>query len=102
MTHRIFTPVGTTKNLTASGTTSNVALPVISTYGSRSVRVYNATDVVVFIEFGASAVEAAVATSLPLGPGATEWFEIGQGVTHMAAITAAGGGLVYATEGQGS
>ena len=102
MSRDIFSPVGATTNLTASATTSNVILDNM-TGQPRSVRVYNPTAAIVFIEFGASsAVEAAVATSLPLGPGAVEWFEIGPAVTHMAAITSAGGGTVYASEGQGA
>lgn len=95
-----FTPTGTTKNITASATTSSVALPVSTQ--SRSVRVYNATDVVVFLEFGISTVEAAVATSMPFGPGAVEYVEIGPAVTHVAGITAAGSGTVYFTEGFGA
>lgn len=95
-----FTPQGTTKNITASGTSSSVALPVLTV--SRTVRVYNATGVVVFVEFGISTVEAVAATSMPIGPGGTEFFEIGPAVTHAAGITAAGGGTVYFTEGRGA
>lgn len=95
-----FTPIGTTKNLTASSVSSRVALPVFTT--SRTVRVYNATGVVVFIEFGTVATDAVAATSMPLGPGATEFLEVGAGVTYVAAITASGGGTVYFTEGKGA
>ena len=95
-----FTPLGTTKNITASATTSSVALPVQTE--SRTVRVYNGTDVVVFIAFGISTIEAVVATSMPLGPGATEFLEAGPAVTHVAGITSAGGGTVWFTEGKGS
>lgn len=95
-----FTPTGTTKNITASASSSRVALPVFT--ATRSVRVYNATDVVVFIEFGTVTTDAAVATSMPIGPGGTEWMEIGPSVTHVAGITAAGGGTVYFTEGRGN
>lgn len=95
-----FTPQGTTKNITASGTTSSVALPVYTI--GRTVRVYNATGVVVFVEFGASAVAAVAATSMPVGPGGTEFFAVGPGVTHAAGITASGGGTVYFTEGMGA
>ena len=94
-----FSPTGTTKNITAASTTSSVALPVYTT--SRTVRVYNATGVVVFIEFGGSTVEAAVATSYPLGPGAVEWIECGPAVSYVAGITSSGGGTVYFTEGNG-
>lgn len=95
-----FSPQGTTKNITASSTTSSVALPVFTE--SRTVRVYNATGVVVFISFGISTVEAVAATSMPIGPGGTEFFDIGPSVTHVAGITAAGGGTVYFTEGKGA
>ena len=96
----IFSPQGTTKNLTASSVTSSVALPVFTK--SRTVRAYNATTVVVFLEFGTSAVAAVAATSMPIGPGAVEFFEASASVTYVAAITAAGGGTVYFTEGMGS
>lgn len=95
-----FSPIGTTKNITAAATTSSVALPVFTE--SRTVRVYNGTNVVVFIAFGTSTIEAAVATSMPLGPGATEFLEVGPAVTHVAGITSAGGGTVYFTEGKGA
>lgn len=101
MTFSIFTPIGATANLAVTATTGNVALDNV-TDSSRSVRIYNSGDVIVFLEFGASDVEAAAATSLPLGPGAVEWFEIGQGVTYCAAITAAGTATVYFSEGMGS
>lgn len=95
-----FSPIGTTKNITASSTTSRVALPVFTE--SRTVRVYNATNVVVFLEFGTVTVEAAAATSMPIGPGGTEFLEVGPAVTYVAGITAAGGGTVYFTEGKGA
>lgn len=95
-----FAPTGTTKNLSASGTSSRVALPVWTR--PRTVRVYNAAAVSVFIEFGDSTVAAVAATSMPVGPGATEFFDVGPGVTYAAAITASGSGTVYFTEGQGA
>lgn len=100
MSYNSFTPVGTTKNLAVTGTTGRVALPVLTTT-SRTVRVYNTGAVVVFLEFGPSTVEAAVATSMPLGPGAVEWLEIGDKVTHVAGITAASTATVYFSEGFG-
>jgi hypothetical protein len=101
MTFSIFTPIGATANLAVTATTGSVALDNV-TGTSRSVRVYNTGDVIVFLEFGVAAVEAAAATSLPLGPGAVEWFEIGQAVTHCAGITASGTATVYFSEGMGS
>jgi hypothetical protein len=101
MSFTIFTPTGTTKNLAVTASTGRVALPVFANQ-SRSVRVFNSGSVVVFIEFGTVATDAAVATSMPIGPGATEWFEIGGAVTYVAGITASGTATVYFTEGMGS
>lgn len=100
MSRDIFTPAGTTKHISATATTGRVALPVFTT--DRSVRVYNRANEVVFIEFGDSTVEAAVATSLPLGSGACETFQVGGAVTHVAAITSVGSGTIDFTEGQGA
>jgi hypothetical protein len=101
MSFTIFTPIGATANLAVTSTTGRVALDNL-TNQSRSVRVFNSGAVVVFLEFGGSTVEAAAATSLPVGPGATEWFEIGGAVTHVAGITASGTATVYFSEGMGS
>ena len=101
MSYMIFTPVGATVNLAVTGTTGRVALNKVTT-ASRSVRVHNAGAATAFINFGGSTVEAAVASSLPLPPGAVEWFEIGDQVTNVAAITSAGSTTIYATEGFGS
>jgi hypothetical protein len=101
MSFTIFTPIGATANLAVTSTTGRVALDNL-TNQSRSVRVYNAGLVVVFLEFGAGTIEAAAATSLPLGPGAVEFFEIGGAVTHCAGITASGTATVYFSEGMGS
>ena len=100
MTPTGFSPTGTTKNIAATTTSGRVALPVYTT--NRTVRAYNATGGVAFIEFGQATVAAVVATSMPLGPGATEFFDVGPGVTHVAAILAAGAGTIYFTEGQGA
>ena len=96
-----FSPVGTTKSLSVSGATNRVALPVLAAM-PRTVRVLNDLAEKVFIEFGVSDVNAVTTTSLPLGAGAVEFFEIGPAVTHMAAVSASGSGTVYVTEGQGS
>ena len=97
-----FSPfAATTKSITASSITSRVALPALGTSGSRTVRVYNTTAVVVFILFGDVTVNA-LTTSLPIPPGAVEFFDCPAGVTHVAGITTAGGGTVYFTEGEGN
>jgi hypothetical protein len=100
MTYAIFTAIGTTKNLAVTATTGRVGLPVLTE--SRSVRIWNSGAVPVFVEFGNSAVEAAVATSMPIPAGAVEWHEIGGAVTHVAGITSSGTATVYFTEGKGS
>jgi hypothetical protein len=101
MSFTIFTPIGATANLAVTSTTGRVALDNL-TNQSRSVRCYNTGSVIVFIEFGGAAVEAAAATSLPLGPGAVEFFEIGGSVTQVAGITASGTATVYFSEGMGN
>jgi hypothetical protein len=101
MSFTIFTPIGATVNIAATGTSGAVALSAV-TNQSRSVRVRNKSAVEMFIEFGASTVAATLAASVPVGPGATEWFEIGGAVTHVAAITEGGTGTIYFTEGRGS
>lgn len=101
MSASFFTPVGTTKNITAGTTTGSVALPVV-TDASRAVRVYNAGAVISFVNFGASDVTAALTTSIPIVPGGTFIFEVGQKATHMAAITASSTAVTYVTEGFGS
>lgn len=101
MTFSIFTPIGATTSLAVTATTGSVALDNV-TDSSRSVRCYNTGDVIVFLNFGPSTVEATTAAGLPLGPGAVEFFEIGQGATHVAGITASGTATVYFSEGRGS
>jgi hypothetical protein len=60
----------------------------------------------VFIRFGDSTVTAAASgagAGVPIIPGAAaEYFTVGPGVTHMAAIAAANTPTVYATNGYGS
>jgi hypothetical protein len=103
MTEFAFSPVAaTTKSITAASVTSAVALPALDVEPNRrTVRVYNSTNVIVFIAFGTSAVTALV-TGLPIPPGAVETFEVPGTFTHVAGITAAGGGTVYFTEGVGN
>jgi hypothetical protein len=71
--------------------------------GGFSVRVVNDGTVISFIEFGyGSAATAAVASSIPMLPGTAEIFSVGEGCTHISAITASGTATVYATPGQGN
>jgi hypothetical protein len=66
------------------------------------VRLYNAGAVTVFVEFGTSAVTAAVATGFPLPPGAIEVFRVDRSQVQVAAITASGTATLYATPGYGA
>lgn len=64
-----------------------------------SVRVVNVGSVTVFIEFGGSAITAAVATGMPIVAGATEVF-YGRH-QYVAAITGSGSAVIYFTPGNG-
>jgi hypothetical protein len=66
------------------------------------VRLYNAGSSTVFVEFGTSAVTAAVASGFPLPPGAIEVFRVDRSQVQVAAITAAGTATLYATPGYGA
>lgn len=104
-----FYPYGSTVNLNATSSTGRVALtsydPVLG-----SVRVYNSGTSDVFVEFGSSTVNAAVATSMPVKAGNTETFALGEAMrpaavttapTHIAMITSSGTSVVYCTSGVG-
>ncbi len=97
----VFSPLGATKSISASSSTASVALDTSLAGRNRVCRVYNDLTEKVFIKFGTSSVTAAV-TDLPIGPGATEAFEINPSPTHVACITASGSGTVYFTEGEGA
>jgi hypothetical protein len=106
----IFSPfIVATTAVSVSGTTASGALnlptnqgstTVTSPPGNMSVRVYNATSVVVFVKFGTSAVTAAT-TDMPIPPGGVEIFAV-SAATYIAGITAAGTGTLYATPGMGA
>lgn len=83
---------------TTSGTSSATALPLSA---NRQVLVQNAGAVPAFVEFGTSAVAAAVATSLPILAGGSRVFSIPASVTHAAAITGSSTATVYVTPGHG-
>lgn len=93
---RCFGKTGNTVSLTASTASARVALVT----ASGAVRVFNAGDVTAFIEFGSSAVTAALGTSIPLPAGAVETFAVSS-VSHLAAIVASGSAQIYATPGEG-
>jgi len=95
-----FTPMtaGTVSRAVA-GTTASVALAKGSV--NQTVMVSSlAANAIAFIEFGTSAVEAAIATGTPILPGQTQKFTVGSNVTHVAAIGTAG--TLYITCGKGA
>ena len=95
-----------TAALSVSSVTASAAITlpseggVAATPGARTCRVFNATAVTVFIQFGDSTVVATTA-KMPVPTGAVEVFSIG-GATYIAGITASGTGTVYATPGYGA
>jgi hypothetical protein len=99
---QVFLPIGDTVNLTATTTSSRVALtnPELGS-GTEEVRIRNTGAVDVFVHFGDSTVVATLAASIPVQPNSVEAFRIRTSATHMAAITASGSAVVYATSGQG-
>jgi hypothetical protein len=101
----VFTPVGATVNLSASDSTSNVALTPIggsTQSGSRSLTLFNSGSVTAFLAWGDSSVVATAAAGFPLPAGAWCTVEISPGATHMAGIVASGSATVYATSGRGA
>lgn len=98
----IFTPVGATKKIAVTSSTGNVALSDMGAGADRVVRVYNDLNEVIFIKFGFASTLTAAVTDLPIGPKATEVFEINPATTYVAAISASGSGNVYFTEGKGA
>ncbi len=111
----LFTPFGvdtTAVSVSASTASGALNLPSASTdlsssstkkgnMGGVSVRVYNSTTAIVFIQFGDSTVTATTA-KMPIPSGNTETFQIGPSVTHVAGITASVTGTLYCTTGVGS
>lgn len=86
---------GSTSDLSSSSGTRSFNI------AGTSVRIYNSTAVIVFIQFGTSAT-AATTSHMPIPPGATEMFQLGPSVTTISAITSGGTGTLYATTGMGA
>ena len=98
----IFSPYGSdTTAVSVSTTTASGALNLPGQPITSSVRVYNGTGVTVFVQFGISTVTATT-SHMPIPAGGVETFEIGPSVTHVAGITVAGTGTLYATTGRGA
>ena len=98
---RAFSPSpGATVKLSAGTSSSRVQFQTSGMGKPGSLRLFNAGPVTIFVELGGSAVAAAVATGMPVPPGAVE--TIGpQGGSHIAGITASGTADLYVTPGEG-
>lgn len=95
-----FQPMGSTVNISASTSSSSVALSGIGNGGT--VRVVNVSDVTIFINFGASDVTAAAATSMPVRANSDVVLTLPPTLTYVAAISASGTTkVIYFTSGQG-
>lgn len=92
-----FTP-GSTVSVSATGTTSRVALP--ATRGNQIRVAVAAGGSIAFVRFGTTAVNALV-TDTPVLPGTIEIFTVPTGMTHVAGITSTGTATVYFTAGDG-
>lgn len=98
-----FTPrIGATASITVTASSVSVALP--DCQQGIDVRVFNDDTQTVFITSGSPTATAAVATSVPIPPGAVEilHFPPVEGPRVMAAIgTAANSRKIYFTPGSG-
>jgi hypothetical protein len=96
-----FLPGGTV-SLAVSGTTANVALPNAEGKVKQQLRIFNASDAIVFVKVGATGVTAAV-TDMPIPIGGVEIITLDpiQAPLYLAGIRATGSGTIYATVGVG-
>lgn len=93
-----FTPQATSAKLSATTSSSRVALPGnASQYRIRT----DAGDAVVYLQFGDATVTASTSTSMAVGPGMAEVISVPLGATYVAGITAATTATVYITPGEG-
>ena len=96
--------VGSTVSISATTSSSAVALNSQPNIGRFHLRIFNAGSATVFITRGTSTV-AATTSSYPIPSGAIEVITINNAdaspVTHVAAITASGTATVYFTVGWG-
>lgn len=90
-----------TVSVNASAVTSSVRFNDTSVNPAvPTVRVVNTGSVVVFVEFGDSAVEASATTSMPLRPDSEMIVHPG-GSSYCAAVTASGASTIFITPGYG-
>lgn len=78
--------------------TSNTAITLNYTNGTRALRVCNVGTQVVFINFNAA---GSLATGIPIPAGQTEVFTIPNDVTSVGTIANATGSNLYTTVGEG-
>jgi hypothetical protein len=96
-TTQAFGPDRATVNLTVTAASGRVQ--VLSAAYARHVRLYNAGPATVFVAFGTVAVVAAVATGMPIPPGAVE--VVTSRSLYVAGITESGSATLYCTVGEG-
>jgi len=102
----LFNYGGQTKAFAYTTTTSNAVLGGATGQEGKTIRLYNAGDQEAFVAFGIDGVTAVIPTgstlgAIPLAPRVETGFALKGGQTHMAVISAAGTGTVYATLGNG-
>ena len=98
-----FCPTGATVTLSATTSTGSAAIGAGTATASRTIRLAapSTNSSIVFVEFGATGVEATTA-KMPILPGTVEIFNVGAMATHVAGITASGTGTLYITPGEGN
>jgi len=95
----LFTPTGNRSDLSATTSSSRVALP---TSGFTSLRLTNSGSVTAYLKFGDNTVTASTSTGMDLLPGAVETIRLPPNCTHLAGITASGSTTVGVTPGEGA
>jgi hypothetical protein len=91
-------PMAVGVNHTVAASTTSVEVLVSAAWPS--VRVYNATDGVVFMRIGSAGEEANETNAVAIPPGGVESFEKGT-APAIQLVLDAGTGKVYLTEGDG-
>jgi hypothetical protein len=94
---------GSTVSLAVSTSTANVALPNAEGKVKQQLRIFNASDAIVFVKVGITGVTAAV-TDMPIPIGGVEIITLDPtqlGPLYLAGIRASGTGTIYATVGVG-
>ncbi len=98
---RAFRPLADTQNVvvTASAQSLTLNYPL----GTNSIRVYNSGTQIVFflVNDATSAKTATVSNAMPVAPGNTEVFTMGNGSVSLSIIAPAVGSTFYVTQGEG-